>query len=58
VSGRSEEYMDRRNAPLIQVLMDALQREYEKIECARAEIVNLKQELQELTDLGVELPAD
>jgi hypothetical protein len=50
--------MGTRNAPLILVLKEALRREYEKIECARAEIVNLKQELQELTDLGVELPSE
>jgi hypothetical protein len=47
--------MDRRNAPLIQVLRDALQREYEKIEGSQLEIIKLK---QDLLDLGVELPVE
>ena len=47
--------MDTRNALLIQILRDALQRKYEQIERLHLEIVNLK---QELADLGVELPAE
>ena len=47
--------MNFRNGPLIQILMDALQRKYEQIERAKLEIISLK---QELLDLGVELPPE
>lgn len=44
---------DNRNIALIQVLKDALAREYEKKENAEQQIIKLKLELLEL---GVELP--
>lgn len=42
-----------RNESLIQVLKDALQREYDRIDRAEREVIKLKLELLEL---GVELP--
>lgn len=44
-----------KNTSLIQVLKDALAREYEKIRVSEAEIFKLKLELLEL---GVELPIE
>jgi len=45
--------MNDRNGPVIQVIKDAIAREYERIERAQAEILKLR---EELVDLGYEEP--